>query len=56
MKHPFSDCRNEETVESIFGSVSEFARLCEEHGDSFIYGKVQVKYNPKLDVHFFYDI
>ncbi len=47
------DCRNEELVEEIFGSVSEFARLVEEKGDNFNYGKFRVTYNPENDLHFF---
>jgi hypothetical protein len=48
------DCRNEELVEDIFGSVSEFARLVEKHGNNFSIGNIVVKYNPTTDVHTFW--
>ena len=51
---PFSDCRDAEMVESIFGSVSEFARLCEENQDNFSFGNMRVEYNPDSDIHHFY--
>ena len=35
-----SDCRNESLIDEIFGSVSEFARLCEENGDNFVYMEI----------------
>ena len=52
----WGDCRDESLVESIFGSVSEFARLTEEKGDNFTYGKYLVKYDPKTDIHSFWMI
>lgn len=47
------DCRNEELVEEIFGSVSEFAWLVSIHGDDFKYGLWRVTYCPNRDIHFF---
>jgi hypothetical protein len=47
------DCRNEELVEEIFGSVSEFARLVESNGNDFRYGVWRVQYDPRKDIHFF---
>jgi hypothetical protein len=47
------DCRNEELVEEIFGSVSEFARLVEANGDDFKYGMWRVTYAPRKDIHYF---
>ena len=51
---PFADCRNEDAVNNIFGSISEFARLCEEFGDSFSYRGVDVVYDEEKDIHYFY--
>ena len=49
------DCRNEKIIESIFGSVSEFARQVELNGNEFIYKKsVKVVYNQVADVHGFF--
>lgn len=48
------DCRDEELIEDIFGSVSEFARQVEENGNNFIYGRYAVKYNARCDRHTFY--
>jgi hypothetical protein len=47
------DCRNEELVEDIFGSVSEFARVVETKGDDFIYHGWRVTYDEAKDIHFF---
>lgn len=47
-------CRDETLIEELFGSVSEFARLVEEHGNEFVLGKVVVKYNENKDIHTFY--
>ena len=47
-------CKNEELVEDIFGSVSEFSRQVELHGDNFTYRNIKVTYNPKTDTHTFY--
>ena len=48
------DCRDESLVIDLFGSVSEFARLVEERGNDFTYGKVTVQYDPFRDVHTFF--
>jgi len=51
------DCRNEGLIEEIFGSVSEFARLCEKYDlDGFMYGDVEVVYDDETDIHNFYQI
>ena len=51
------DCRNEGLIEEIFGSVSEFARLCEKYdADDFMYGDIEVVYDDDTDVHNFYQI
>ena len=48
------DCRNEDLIEELFGSVSEFACAIEENGDSFTDGSLVVKYNSNFDIHTFY--
>lgn len=47
------DCTNEEVVENIFGSVSEFARQVEQNGDQFLFEGIQVNYDCCEDVHYF---
>ena len=47
------DCRDETLIEEIFGSVTEFARLIEEHGDNFQYNNWNITYNPHSDIHTF---
>lgn len=47
-------CQDEELIEDIFGSVSEFARLVEELGNEFVYRGTIVKYDSDLDIHSFY--
>ena len=49
------NCINQELVEEIFGSVSEFARQVELNGNSFTYGKYKIKYNAKTDIHSFFE-
>jgi len=48
------DCRDDNLIDHIFGSVSEFARQIEEHGDEFIYQGIKVTYDPDKDIHYFY--
>jgi hypothetical protein len=48
------DCRDDNLIDHIFGSVSEFARQIEEHGDEFIYQGIKVTYDPNKDIHYFY--
>jgi hypothetical protein len=49
------NCTQEDVVEDIFGSVSEFARQVEENGDTFLYNnEVAVKYDEDNDVHYFF--
>jgi hypothetical protein len=49
-------CQDEEMIELLFGTVSEFARLVEEHGDDFTVGDTRVEYDEDSDVHSFYVI
>lgn len=52
------DCRSEELIDSLFGSVTDFARLCEERGNTFTIpsslGTVEVKYCEVDDIHTFF--
>ena len=41
-------------MEELFGSVSIFACLVEEHGNQFTYNGIQVRYKEELDIHEFY--
>lgn len=53
-RHYVGDCRDEQVVEDIFGSVSSFACAVEEYGDSFTYGNFVVEYDENSDIHTFY--
>ena len=48
------DCREEALVNTLFSSVSEFARLIEELGDNFTTNTVSVEYDEANDIHTFY--
>lgn len=48
------NCTQDETVDDIFGDVSEFARQVELHGDEFEIDNLVVKYDPEEDIHHFY--
>ena len=49
------NCTQDDVIEDIFGSVSEFARQVEENGDEFLYkDSVIVKYDENSDVHYFF--
>lgn len=48
------NCTQEDIVEDIFGSISEFARQVEIHGDEFTYNNIIVKYDDSSDIHSFY--
>jgi hypothetical protein len=51
------NCTDEDIVDNIFGSVSEFARQVEENGDEFLYqNDIIVKYDEDNDVHYFYQL
>lgn len=50
------DCRDENLIDELFGSVSEFGRQIEKNGDDFVYGKIKITYNPKSDIHTFWEI
>lgn len=48
------NCQDEEMIELLFGTVSEFARLVEEHGDEFTVSDIRVEYDKDTDVHSFF--
>jgi hypothetical protein len=48
------NCTEDDVVDDIFGHVSEFARVVEEHGDEFTIGNLTVKYDEDQDIHYFY--
>ena len=48
------DCRDEELVDRLFGSVSDFALAIEELGDNFTTDTLVVKYDEDTDIHTFY--
>jgi len=50
------NCQDEEIIELLFGSVSEFARLVEEHGDEFTINGTRVEYDDENDIHSFYAV
>ena len=54
MKQYFGNCTQADVVEELFGSVSIFACLVEEHGNQFTYNGIQVRYKEELDIHEFY--
>lgn len=47
-------CVDDELIEEIFGSVSEFALQVENNGNEFQYGKFKVTYNEETDIHTFW--
>ena len=48
------DCRDEDLIDALFGSVSDFACAVENNGDNFQIGKTLVKYDEKNDIHSFF--
>jgi hypothetical protein len=48
------DCRNENLIDDIFGSVSDFAGQVDRNGDEFVYGNIKVTYDPETDIHYFW--
>lgn len=51
------NCTEEDVVDDIFGSVSEFAQQVEENGDEFLYqNNIVVKYDENNDIHYFYQL
>jgi hypothetical protein len=55
-KKAFGNCTQDDVVEDIFGSTSEFARQVEENGDQFVYRNIIVKYDEVEDIHYFFEI
>lgn len=56
MKTLLSTCQDEEFINNLFGSVSEFARLVEENGNTFTYRGILIEYNEDEDIHYFYSV
>lgn len=52
--HYIGNCINEELVEELFGSVTDFAQAVDQHGDNFEHNGVRVEYDPEQDVHSFF--
>ncbi len=51
----FGNCTQEDVIEDIFGSVSEFARQVEENGDEFLYkDQIVITYDESNDIHYFF--
>jgi hypothetical protein len=48
------DCRDEELINRLFGSVSDFALAIEELGDNFTTDSLVVEYDEDTDIHTFY--
>jgi hypothetical protein len=48
------NCQDEEMIELLFGTVTEFARLVEMHGDEFTIGDTRVEYDEDTDIHSFF--
>lgn len=47
-------CVNEDLIDDLFGSVSEFACLVEDNGDNFVHGNIVIRYDEDSDTHSFY--
>lgn len=50
----YGNCTQDDIVDDIFGSVSEFARMIDTYGDNFKIGDLIVKYDDITDIHHFY--
>lgn len=49
------NCTQNDVIEDIFGSVSEFARQVEENGDEFLYkDQIVITYDEANDTHYFF--
>ena len=49
------NCIDENLIDDLFGSVSEFARLSENE-DNFQFGNILIEYDDELDIHNFFQI
>jgi len=50
------DCRDENLVNELFGSVTDFAQIVEEYGDDFVRDGIVVEYNSKTGIHSFFRV
>ena len=49
------NCTQNDVIEDICGSVSEFARQIEENGDEFLYkDQIVITYDEANDIHYFF--
>jgi len=48
------NCTSDEIIEYLFGDVTNFAQLIEDHGDEFILQVLVVKYDSEDDIHYFF--
>ena len=49
------NCTQNDVIEDVFGSVSEFARQVEENGDEFLYkDQIVITYDEANDIHYFF--
>ena len=49
------NCTDETLIDHLFGDVSAFAWLVEEHGDEFTHRGITVTYDPETDIHSFFE-
>lgn len=50
----FGNCTMDDIVEELFGDVSAFACVIEEHGDNCTVGNITITYDAETDIHSFY--
>jgi hypothetical protein len=50
------NCTQDDVIEELFGDVSRFACLIEEHGDEFIFNSISITYDSELDIHSFHQL
>jgi len=48
------NCTNEDLIDTLFGSVTDFAYLVDELGDNFKHNEILVSYDFETDIHSFY--
>lgn len=50
------NCTQDDVIDELFGSVTDFAQCVDEHGDDFELNGLRVTYNQDTDIHSFYFI
>lgn len=48
------NCTQEDVIDDLFGSVTDFAWLVDEYGDEFTHNGITVTYDEDSDIHSFY--